>query len=73
MRVFTFTYEESAGKKYNLERWMAWWNNIGKFKKESLQAKRERDKRYYNKHRDMILKKRREDYEKTKENQSQDN
>ncbi len=51
----------------------AWWNNIGKFKKESLQAKRERDKTYYNKHRDMILKKRREDYEKTKENQSQDN
>ena len=62
-RVIISTYKESTGRLWKSGRWMKWWNG-NKDREDIITARRLRDKRYYNKHRDSILKKRRDAYDK---------
>jgi len=54
-------YRESTGHTWKSGVWMRWWN-WNKDREEIIKARRERDKTYYNRHRDNILKKRRDAY-----------
>ena len=54
-------YKEATGHTWKSGVWMKWWN-WNKDRAEIIKAKREHDKTYYNRHRDNILKKRRDAY-----------
>ena len=60
-KVITSEYKESTGHTWKSGVWMKWWN-WNKDREEIITARRLRDKRFYNKHRDKILQKRREHY-----------
>jgi len=55
------SYYGDTGKKYKSDRWMHWWNG-NKDREDIIKAKRARDRIYYNRHKDNILKKRRDTY-----------
>ena len=60
-KVIVSEYKESAGHLWKSGKWMKWWNG-NKDREDIITARRLRDKRYYNKHRDKILKKRKDAY-----------
>ena len=60
-RVMVSDYKTITGHTWKSGVWMKWWNG-SKDREEIIKARRERDKIYYNRHRDNILKKRREHY-----------
>jgi len=60
-RIIISTYKDATGHTWKSGLWLKWWN-WNKDREEIIKAKRERDKRYYNRHRDNILKKRRDAY-----------
>ncbi len=60
-RVRISEYREVTGHTWRSGVWMRWWN-WNKDREEIIKAKRARDRLYYNRHRDNILKKRRDAY-----------
>jgi len=54
-------YKTITGHTWKSGVWMKWWN-WNKDREEIIKARRERDKIYYNRHRDSILKKRKDAY-----------
>jgi len=62
-RILTSTYKGATGHTWKSGLWLKWWN-WNKDREEIIKARRQRDKIYYNRHRDGILKKRRDAYDK---------
>jgi len=60
-RIMVSDYKTITGHTWKSGVWMKWWN-WNKDREEIIKARRQRDKIYYNRHRDSILKKRRDAY-----------
>jgi len=60
-RIMISDYKTITGHTWKSRVWMRWWN-WNKDREEIIKARRIRDKIYYNRHKDKILKKRRDAY-----------
>jgi len=59
--VRTSIYKDATGHTWKSGLWMRWWD-WNKDREDIIKAKRARDRLYYDRHRDNILKKRRDAY-----------
>jgi len=60
-RIMISDYKTITGHTWKSGVWMKWWKG-NKDREDIIKARRERDKTYYSRHRDSILKKRRDAY-----------
>ena len=58
-KVMISEYKEATGHTWKSGLWLKWWNS-NKDREDIIKAKRARDRLYYNRHRESILKKRRD-------------